>query len=68
MASRVTEPEKPFSEVMLMVDVVVLVPVAGAVRVAEDGLADKEKSGPVTSTKTSAKRDNEPLVPMMLMK
>ena len=53
---------------MLMVDVAVPVPVDGAVILTEDGLADREKSGPVTSTKTSVKWDNELLFPLMVMK
>lgn len=55
-ASRSTGSVNPLSEVTVMVDVEFVVPVDGAVTVAELGLAAREKSGPETSTVRKAER------------
>ena len=50
VATRLTGEVNPFSEVTVMVDVDVMLPLGGAVMVVELGLAERVKSGPLTST------------------
>ncbi len=57
-------PANPFRYLIVTVDVAVDVPEAGAVMLRELGLAEREKSGPVTTTKTSASCISGPLVPL----